>query len=99
MDSPWQEANVEVLKHLIPNNYTKFVWDIPRVCGVLEAGTNESTIFFYPTDPSLVGLFITASYQDIVLYMTRNELIEGLFPKLTKILVGNKAFEILSVFF
>jgi hypothetical protein len=30
--------------------------------------------------------------------MTRNELIEGLFLKLTKILVGNKAFENLSVF-
>jgi hypothetical protein len=30
--------------------------------------------------------------------MRRNELIEGLFPKLMKILVPNKAFENLSVF-
>ncbi len=61
------------------------------------SGNKRVHHFYYPTDASLVGLFVTASYQGIVLYMTRNELIEGLFPKLTKILERNKAFENLSV--
>jgi hypothetical protein len=44
MDTPWREAGDEILRHLILDNHTKFGWDIPSSCGVLEAGIKGGTI-------------------------------------------------------
>ncbi len=70
--------------------YSKSLW---------SSGSGNKWVhhFYYPTDPSLVYLLQLAIR---VLYFTWQEieLIKGVFQKLMKILVGNKAFENLSVF-
>jgi hypothetical protein len=68
VDTPWWEARIVVLEHLIPNNHTKFGQDIPSGCGVLEVGINESSILIirYKYFKELLEIILVATLRWIL---------------------------------